>query len=130
MNWRILFVSLLMVTGTFGLFLWERLSGSDIDTARTVAVNTLVVAEVFYLFNTRYLTAPVLNRAFSPGEQEVDEARRIVEAYDAALLRGQGSITVGGRMVDVPVAERARRLLARAARVREIAESRHSGVDP
>jgi citrate lyase subunit beta/citryl-CoA lyase len=73
---------------------------------------------------------PVLNRASSPGEQEVDEARRIVEAYDAALLRGQGSITVGGRMVDVPVAERARRLLARAARVREIAESRHSGVDP
>jgi len=62
MTWRILFVSLLMVLGTFGLFLWERLQGTDINTARTVAVNALVIAEVFYLFNTRYLTAPVLNR--------------------------------------------------------------------
>jgi magnesium-transporting ATPase (P-type) len=62
MTWRILFVSVLMVLGTFGLFLWERLQGTDIDTARTVAVNALVIAEVFYVFNTRYLTAPVLNR--------------------------------------------------------------------
>ncbi len=62
MTWRILFVSLLMVLGTFGLFLWERLHGADIETARTVAVNTLVMVEVFYLFNTRFLTASVLNR--------------------------------------------------------------------
>jgi magnesium-transporting ATPase (P-type) len=62
MTWRILFVSLLMVVGTFGLFLWERMQGADISTARTIAVNTLVVAEVFYLLNTRYLTASVLNR--------------------------------------------------------------------
>ena len=57
MIWRIVFVSLLMVAGTFGLFLWERLHGTDIETARTIAVNTLVVIEVFYLFNTRFLTA-------------------------------------------------------------------------
>ena len=57
MTWRILFVSVLMVFGTFGLFLWERLHGTEIETARTVAVNALVIAEVFYLFNTRYLTA-------------------------------------------------------------------------
>ncbi len=62
MTWRILFVSLLMVAGTFGLFLWERSHGTDIETARTVAVNALVIAEVFYLFNARFLTAPVLNR--------------------------------------------------------------------
>ena len=62
MTWRILFVSVLMVIGTFGLFLWERLHGTDIDTARTVAVNTLVIAEVFYLFNSRFLTASALSR--------------------------------------------------------------------
>ncbi len=60
MIWRIAFVSVLMVCGTFGLFLWERLQGADIETARTVAVNTLVIAEVFYLFNTRRLLAPSL----------------------------------------------------------------------
>lgn len=62
MIWRIVFVSLLMVTGTFGLFLLERNGGSDIDTARTIAVNTLVVMEVFYLLNSRYLTRSVLSR--------------------------------------------------------------------
>jgi magnesium-transporting ATPase (P-type) len=60
MLWRIGFVSLLMVAGTFGLFLWERLQGIDIETARTVAVNTLVVAEVFYLLSARYIRAPAL----------------------------------------------------------------------
>lgn len=62
MIWRIVFVSLLMVTGTFGLFLWEISQGVDIDTARTVAVNTLVVLEVFYLLNSRFLTDSVLSR--------------------------------------------------------------------
>ena len=61
MSWRIVFVSLLMVVGTFGLFLWERTQGAGIEYARTVAVNTLVMAEVFYLFNTRYLNASALN---------------------------------------------------------------------
>lgn len=59
--WRILFVSLIMVTGTFGLFLWERSLGTTIDEARTVAVNTLVMFEMFYLFNSRYLHHSVLN---------------------------------------------------------------------
>ena len=61
MTWRILFVSLLMVAGTFGLFLWERGQGADIETARTVAVNTLVMMEIFYLVNARYLTGRSLS---------------------------------------------------------------------
>jgi len=61
MTWRIIFVSLLMVAVTFGLFLWERSHGAGIEVARTVAVNTLVVAEAFYLLNSRYLLASVLS---------------------------------------------------------------------
>lgn len=61
MTWRILFVSTLMVIGTFGLFLWERLQGADIETARTAAVNALVIAEAFYLLNARFLTGSVLS---------------------------------------------------------------------
>ncbi|MDQ2694284.1 MAG: HAD-IC family P-type ATPase, partial [Pseudomonadota bacterium] len=60
--WRIGLVSAILVAGTFGLFLWERTHGAPLDTARTVAVNTLVMFEAFYLLNTRYLTAPVLSR--------------------------------------------------------------------
>jgi len=60
--WRVVFVSAILVAGTFGLFAWERDSGADLELARTIAVNTLVMFEVFYLFNTRFLTMPVLNR--------------------------------------------------------------------
>jgi magnesium-transporting ATPase (P-type) len=60
--WRIAFVSLILVAGTFGLFLWERAHGANDALARTVAVNTLVMFEVFYLFSSRRLLAPVLNR--------------------------------------------------------------------
>ncbi|MCP4043760.1 MAG: cation-transporting P-type ATPase [Gammaproteobacteria bacterium] len=61
--WRIGFVSLILMSGTFGLFLWEMDAHASIERARTVAVNTLVMFEIFYLFNSRYITAPVLNRA-------------------------------------------------------------------
>ncbi len=60
--WRIVFVSLILVAGTFGLFLWDITRSNDLAHARTLAVNTLVMYEIFYLFNSRYLTASVLNR--------------------------------------------------------------------
>ncbi len=55
-------VSVLMAVGTFGLFFDAQRRGANIDEARTIAVNALVFCEVFYLLNTRYLAAPVLNR--------------------------------------------------------------------
>ncbi len=69
--WRILFVSLILVTGTFGLFLWEREHGASIELARTVAVNTLVLFEVFYLLSARYILAPALTRAGLTGNRFV-----------------------------------------------------------
>ncbi|MCF8017287.1 MAG: HAD-IC family P-type ATPase, partial [Chromatiaceae bacterium] len=58
---RIGYVSLILMIGTFGLFLLDRWQGASIEHARTVAVNTLVMFEIFYLFNSRYMEAPVLN---------------------------------------------------------------------
>ncbi len=60
--WRIGFVAVLAVAGTFGLFLWERDQGASIETARTIAVNMLVVFEAFYLLNSRSFYGPVLSR--------------------------------------------------------------------
>jgi len=59
--WRVSFVSVILMGGTFGLYLWEMAQGASIEHARTVAVNTLVLFEIFYLFNSRYITASVLN---------------------------------------------------------------------
>ncbi|WP_236024950.1 cation-transporting P-type ATPase [Arenibaculum pallidiluteum] len=58
--WRIAFVALLMTAGIFGLFELARWRGADDATARTIAVNTLVVMEVFYLFSVRYMRASSL----------------------------------------------------------------------
>ncbi len=52
--WRIIFVSVLFAGGIFGLFNLAISSGLDVQTARTIAVNTLVAMEVFYLFSIRY----------------------------------------------------------------------------
>jgi magnesium-transporting ATPase (P-type) len=53
--WQIAFVSFLMASGTFGAYTWAVGEGRDIETARTMAVNALVMMEIFYLFSIRYL---------------------------------------------------------------------------
>jgi magnesium-transporting ATPase (P-type) len=58
--WRTLFVSLVVSAGTLGMFLWEQAHGASLESARTAAVNTLVVFEAFYLLNARFLIAPSL----------------------------------------------------------------------
>ncbi|MGJ0517133.1 MAG: cation-transporting P-type ATPase [Methylomicrobium sp.] len=59
--WRVLMVSVLFMTGALGLFLWELQRGSSLETARTMAVSTVVGAEMFYLINSRYIYKPVLS---------------------------------------------------------------------
>ncbi len=61
MIWRIGFVSVLLALGSIALFQWEMARTDSLDAARTVAVNALVMGEIFYLFNCRYLLAPVRN---------------------------------------------------------------------
>ncbi len=60
--WRVLMVSVLMMTGALGLFLWETHHGTSVETARTMAVNAVVAAEMFYLVNSRSILASVVNR--------------------------------------------------------------------
>jgi citrate lyase subunit beta/citryl-CoA lyase len=55
----------------------------------------------------------ILNEEFRPSAAEVDHGRRVVAAYDRALADGVGAVTVDGKMIDVPVVERARLLVAR-----------------
>ena len=53
--WRVGFVSLLFSIGIFGKFTLAQAQGASVEEARTIAVNTLVVMEIFYLFSVRYL---------------------------------------------------------------------------
>ncbi len=56
----------------------------------------------------------VVNRVFSPTAEEVDWARRVVDAYERGERAGRGAVALDGAMVDLPVVERARRILAEA----------------
>ena len=56
--WRIALVSTLFVIGVFSLYYISLGQGASIEEARTVAVNTLVAMEIFYLFSVRYLKSP------------------------------------------------------------------------
>ena len=58
---------------------------------------------------------PLADRAFRPSDQELVWARRVADAYEEALVRGDAAISVDGAMVDEPVARRARALLAEVA---------------
>ncbi len=70
--WRVVFVSALLVAGTFGHYLWLMADADrSHELARTAAINTLVIGQVFYLFNSRYILAPVTNRQGLLGSRPV-----------------------------------------------------------
>ncbi len=56
---------------------------------------------------------PILNRAFSASDEELTRARSILALYDEAKAKGLGAVEFEGRMIDEPVAQRARALLTR-----------------
>jgi len=66
---------------------------------------------------------PILNEVFTPTAEQAGHAQRIVDTYANAQRAGSGAVSVDGKMVDVPVVERAQKLLARlqAIRAREAA---------
>src|SRR5436190_4535996 len=57
---------------------------------------------------------PLAHRAFAPSPEEVDRARRLIDAYDAAIARGEAVLAFDGQMVDEPLARHARAILAAA----------------
>jgi citrate lyase subunit beta/citryl-CoA lyase len=69
-------------------------------------------------FKGKYVIHPdqveAVNSVFAPSASELEHARRVVEAFDAAVASGRASTQIDGRMVDTPVARRARELIAYA----------------
>ena len=57
---------------------------------------------------------PVIHDAFSPAQAEIDKAQKIVAAFEEAQQRGLGVVSLGSKMIDPPVVQRALKLVARA----------------
>lgn len=60
--WRIAFISILLLVFTFGTFFWLITHDASIEISRTAAVNAMIMGQVFYLINSRFL----LESCFSP----------------------------------------------------------------
>ncbi len=59
------------------------------------------------------LHVPLINEEYGVSAAEADRARRLIATFDEGVAKGLGAIAFEGAMIDLPVVERARRLLAR-----------------
>jgi citrate lyase subunit beta/citryl-CoA lyase len=55
-----------------------------------------------------------VNDLFSPAPEEVVQACRLVEAFELSVKEGKGACTLDGKMIDSPIAERARQIIRKA----------------
>lgn len=55
----------------------------------------------------------ILNQVFQPTAEEVAQAQQVLAAYEAAMADNRGAATLDGKMIDLPVVQRARRVLGR-----------------
>ncbi len=63
---RIIIVSLTAIIATFGLFYLEiHNGGKSVNSAQTIALNTIVLFEIFYLFNSKSIYENIFNKLFS-----------------------------------------------------------------
>lgn len=80
-------------------------------------------------FNGKFLIHPSqidsVNSVFTPSPEEIEEARQVVEAFDKAVAGGHATTSIGGSMIDIAIAERARRVLE----IARIAQNRNSQRD-
>jgi len=56
----------------------------------------------------------IINEEYGARPEEVARAKRLVAAFDAALAEGKGAVAFEGDMIDKPIVERAKKLIARA----------------
>jgi citrate lyase subunit beta/citryl-CoA lyase len=59
----------------------------------------------------------VVHDAFAPSESEIARALKIVAAFEEAQQRGLGVVSLGSKMIDAPVVQRALKLVERAERM-------------
>lgn len=83
--WQIIFASGLFLCAVFGVFFYATDVGHPLDLSRTMAMNMLVVLEIFYLFFIRNLHGPSLTWTAARGTPIVWVCLLIVTAAQFAI---------------------------------------------
>ncbi|HWR36722.1 MAG TPA: aldolase/citrate lyase family protein [Clostridia bacterium] len=66
---------------------------------------------------------PIIHAAFAPAEKEIEKALKIVAAFEDAQQRGLGVVSLGSKMIDSPVVNRALKLVVRARQMGLVKEA-------
>jgi citrate lyase subunit beta/citryl-CoA lyase len=69
----------------------------------------------------------IIHRAFAPSPNELEKALAIVAAFEEAQARGLAVVSLGSKMIDAPVVQRAVKLVARARKMGIIADQASTG---
>jgi citrate lyase subunit beta/citryl-CoA lyase len=59
----------------------------------------------------------ILNRCFSPTQEEIEHSKKLIDAFEQSLARGRASATFEGRMIDYPHYEKAKQIVTRSAKI-------------
>ena len=93
--------------------------GSIAEYSQPAALGCLIRNAKAMGFNGTFCIHPKqiepINQAFSLTETELNQAYKIITAYEEVMATQQGAAVVDGQMVDLPVVMRAREVLARYA---------------
>ncbi len=92
---------------------------ADYKDAKGLAGETAIARDLG--MKGKYVIHPdqvaTVNATFTPSKEEVAYARLVIEAYQRGLANGLGAVNLDGRMVDAPIAERARAVVALSAAI-------------
>jgi citrate lyase acyl carrier protein len=86
---------------------------SDMDALRAWALNSRAMG-FEGMGCVHPLQIAVIHQAFAPAPAEIEKAQKIVAAYQEAQEKGLGVVSLGSKMIDPPVVQRALKLMARA----------------
>jgi citrate lyase subunit beta/citryl-CoA lyase len=71
----------------------------------------------------------IIHGAFAPSAVEIEKAKKIADAFEEAQARGLGVVSIGSKMIDPPVVQRALKLLERARRMGAVSGDAQSGAE-
>lgn len=101
---------------------------SDYRDAKGLAAETAVARDLG--MKGKYAIHPdqvaAINDAFTPSKDEVAYARLVIDAYERGLEEGLGAVNLDGRMVDAPIADRARAIIALAETIAAAAKRKRA----
>lgn len=65
----------------------------------------------------------VIHENFAPDKQEIEKAKKIVKAFNEAMIKGLGVVSLGTKMIDPPVVKRAQRTIELALSIGKLSQN-------